>query len=100
MKSYSCNMKIPVRYNHVGYAPDSAKIFFVNPKELEPACNKAENYFFRVVRQLQCEDFSTVWEGSFVEGTFGHSGVCEYTSLELHHVPQTVFEYFFYFQSL
>ena len=27
-------MKIPVRYNHVGYAPDAAKIFFVNPAEL------------------------------------------------------------------
>ena len=79
MNSYSCNMKIPVRYNHVGYAPDSAKIFFVNPQELEPACNKAENYFFRVERRLHCDDFSTIWEGSLVEGTFEHKGVCEYT---------------------
>ena len=79
MKSYSCNMKIPVRYNHVGYAPDSAKIFFVNPKELEPDCGNVNNYFFRVIRQLQYTKYAAVWEGSFVEGTFGHSGVCEYT---------------------
>ena len=79
MKSYSCNMKIPVRYNHVGYAPDSAKIFFVNPQELEPDCGNVNNYFFRVIRQLQYTKYASVWEGSFVEGTFGHSGVCEYT---------------------
>ena len=79
MKSYSCNMKIPVRYNHVGYAPDSAKIFFVNPKELEPDCGNVNNYFFRVIRQLQYTKYAAVWEGSFVEGTLGHSGVCEYT---------------------
>jgi endoglucanase len=72
-------MKIPVRYNHVGYAPDSAKIFFVNPKELEPDCGNVNNYFFRVIRQLQYTKYAAVWEGSFVEGTFGHSGVCEYT---------------------
>ena len=46
-------MKIPVRYNHVGYAPDSAKIIFVNPKELEPVCGNVEDYFFRVVRQVE-----------------------------------------------
>ena len=79
MKSYSCNMKIPVRYNHVGYAPDAAKIFFVNPKELEPACNNVEDCFFRIVWRIQSKEFTTRWEGSFVEGTFEHSGVCEYT---------------------
>ncbi len=80
MKSYSCNMKIPVRYNHVGYTPDAAKIFFVNPKELNPACDCVENYFFRIVRHIiQCTESAAVWEGSFVEGTFEHSGVCEYT---------------------
>ena len=79
MKSYSCNMKIPVRYNHVGYAPDSAKIFFVNPQELEPACDDAKNCIFRVVRRVDCADSSVLWEGSLVEGTFEHSGVCEYT---------------------
>ena len=72
-------MKIPVRYNHVGYAPDAAKIFFVNPQELVPACNNVEDCFFRVVRRVQCIGSSTLWEGSFVEGTFEHSGVCEYT---------------------
>ncbi len=79
MKSYSCNMKIPVRYNHVGYAPDSAKIFFVNPQEFIPACENVNDYIFRVVRRVQCIEPPTVWEGSLVEGTFEHSGVCEYT---------------------
>ena len=72
-------MKIPVRYNHVGYAPDSAKIFFVNPQELEPACDDAKKCIFRVVRRVDCADSSVLWEGSLVEGTFEHSGVCEYT---------------------
>ena len=79
MKSYSYSMKIPVRYNHVGYALDSAKIFFVNPGEFEPACGNVDNYFFRVVRHVQSDELSTEWEGSLVEGTFEHSGVCEYT---------------------
>ena len=76
-KSYSYSMKIPVRYNHVGYAPDSAKIFFVNPKELEPTCSNVNDYFFRIARRVQ--GFESAWEGSFVEGTFGSLGICEYT---------------------
>ena len=79
MNNYSYNMKIPVRYNHVGYAPDSAKIFFVNPQDLDPACEGMNAYKFRVVRLVHCEEVSTIWEGSFSEGTFEHKGVCEYT---------------------
>ena len=84
MNSYSCHMKIPVRYNHVGYTPDSAKIFFVNPQELESACADVKAYKFRVVRRVyQGAELSTVWEGSFTEGTFEHKGVCEYTGESL-----------------
>ena len=72
-------MKIPVRYNHVGYTPDAAKIFFVNPQELESANEGPESYKFRIVRCLQCDDASAVWEGSLVEGSFEHHGACEYT---------------------
>lgn len=72
-------MKIPVRYNHVGYTPDAAKIFFVNPQELESANEGPESYKFRIVRRLQCDDASAVWEGSLVEGSFEHHGACEYT---------------------
>ena len=72
-------MKIPVRYNHVGYTPDAAKIFFVNPQELESANEGPESYKFRIVRRLQYDDASAVWEGSLVEGSFEHHGACEYT---------------------
>ena len=72
-------MKIPVRYNHVGYTPDAAKIFFVNLQELESANEGPESYKFRIVRRLQCDDASAVWEGSLVEGSFEHHGACEYT---------------------
>ena len=79
MNNYSCHMKIPVRYNHVGYTPDAAKIFFVNPQELESANEGPESYKFRIVRRLQYDDASAVWEGSLVEGSFEHHGACEYT---------------------
>ena len=72
-------MKIPVRYNHVGYAPDSSKIFFVNPKELDPDCEGVRSYFFRVVRHVQSQKSSLVWEGMLAEGSFEHKGICEYT---------------------
>ena len=72
-------MKIPVRYNHVGYAPDAAKIFFVNPQEFKSASEGPDSYKFRVVRRLHCDNMSTMWEGSLVEGSFEHHGVCEYT---------------------
>ncbi len=71
-------MKIPVRYNHVGYAPDDAKIFFVNPAEL-PVQGRImpEECFFCLVRQTVRSE--TVWEGTFSMGTFEHRGACEYT---------------------
>ena len=80
MNNYSCHMKIPVRYNHVGYAPDSAKIFFVNPQEFKSENEGPDSYKYSVVRRVyQDAELSTVWEGSFTEGTFEHKGVCEYT---------------------
>ena len=72
-------MKIPVRYNHVGYATDAAKIFFVNPQEFKSANEGVDSYKFRVARCVQNEDLLMVWEGSLVEGSFEHHGVCEYT---------------------
>ena len=83
MNIYSYGMKIPVRYNHVGYAPDSAKIFFVNPKELVPACEGLEAYKFRIVRHVQSSISAAVWEGSFTKGTFDHAGICDYTGENL-----------------
>ena len=50
LKSYSCAMKIPVRYNHVGYAPQCAKIFFVNTKDLPCDGLAVDDYFFRIVK--------------------------------------------------
>lgn len=79
MNNYSCHMKIPVRYNHVGYATDAAKIFFVNPQEFKSANEGVDSYKFRVARRVQNEDLLMVWEGSLVEGSFEHHGVCEYT---------------------
>jgi endoglucanase len=72
-------MKIPVRCNHVGYATDAAKIFFVNPQEFKSANEGVDSYKFRVARRVQNEDLLMVWEGSLVEGSFEHHGVCEYT---------------------
>ena len=70
-------MKIPVRYNHVGYAPDDAKIFFVNASELSVQGISPEDCFFRIVRRAAiCE---SIWEGSFSLYTFDHQGPCEYT---------------------
>ena len=83
MNIYSYGMKIPVHYNHVGYAPDSAKIFFVNPQELEPNCGGLEAYKFRVIRPVLCSESSAVWEGSFTKDSFDHTGTCEYTGENL-----------------
>ncbi len=71
-------MKIPVRYNHVGYAPDDAKIFFVNPVELSVQGRiMPEDCFFSIVRRTVRSE--TVWEGALSMGTFEHRGECEYT---------------------
>ena len=70
-------MKVPVRYNHVGYAPDDAKIFFVNPAELSEQGLSPENCFFRIIRRTVIRE--STWEGSFTMGSFEHMGPCEYT---------------------
>lgn len=71
-------MKIPVRYNHVGYAPEDAKIFFVNPAEFPVRDLKASDCFFRIFRKASSAGFS-VWESGLEEGSFDHKGVCSYT---------------------
>ena len=71
-------MRIPVRYNHVGYAPGSAKIFFVNPKELPQGGLAASDCFFRIVRRL-APGASVAFEGTLGDGSFEHRGVCGYT---------------------
>lgn len=68
-------MKIPVRYNHVGYAPDASKIFFVNPAELALQDSRTDEISFRI----SDENGSPLFQGKLVEGTFGHRGVCDYT---------------------
>lgn len=71
-------MKIPVRYNHVGYAPDDAKIFFVNPAELSVQGRiMPEDCYFSIMRRTVRSE--AVWEGILSLGTFEHCGECEYT---------------------
>ena len=72
-------MKIPVRYNHVGYAPQCAKIFFVNTKDLPCDGLAVDDYFFRIVKVGRGVDGVQVYEGRFRDGTFEHGGLCEYT---------------------
>ena len=72
-------MKIPVRYNHVGYAPQCAKIFFVNTKDLPCDGLAVDDYFFRIVKVGRGVDGVQVYEGRFRNGTFEHGGLCEYT---------------------
>ena len=70
-------MKIPVRYNHVGYAPDAAKIFFVNPAELPETDLAVSDVFFRIVRVNS--EKGVAWDGNLLEHTYEHQGTCEYT---------------------
>ncbi|WP_298770964.1 glycoside hydrolase family 9 protein [uncultured Fibrobacter sp.] len=72
-------MKIPVRYNHVGYAPAAAKIFFVNPAELAVQGLGTGDCLFRIVG----ESSEIFYEGSLKTGSMGHQGVCEYTGEQL-----------------
>lgn len=72
-------MKIPVRYNHVGYAPAAAKTFFVNPPELPVEGLTVDRCFFRVVGVGS----GNFYEGVLREGSFGHNGPCEYTGESL-----------------
>ena len=74
-------MKIPVRYNHVGYAPDAAKIFFVNPAELPEADLAVSDVFFRIVRVKS--DKGVAWDGNLLEYTYEHRRPCEYTGERL-----------------
>ena len=73
-------MKIPVRYNHVGYAPHAEKLFFVNPAEL--GVDNMDSVFFRIVRAALNAD-EPIYEGRLVSGTFEHRGRCEYTGEDL-----------------
>jgi endoglucanase len=72
-------MKIPVRYNHVGYAPESAKIFFVNAKELSYGGLAVDACFFRIVKNDHDLGCSLEYEGRFREGSFEHGGACGYS---------------------
>ena len=72
-------MKIPIRYNHVGYSPLASKIFFVNLRELSLDSGDEDAVFFRIVRSVIGSKFSSVWEGPLVKGTFNESGYCDYT---------------------
>ena len=74
-------MKIPVRYNHVGYAPDAAKIFFVNPAELPETDLAVSDVFFRIVRVNS--EKGVAWDGNLLEHTYEHLGTCEYTGESL-----------------
>ena len=74
-------MKIPVRYNHVGYAPDAAKIFFVNPAELPETDLAVSDVFFRIVRVNS--EKGVAWDGNLLEHTYEHQGTCEYTGESL-----------------
>ena len=74
-------MKIPVRYNHVGYAPDAAKIFFVNPAELPESGLAVSDVFFRIVR-VNAEK-GIACDGKLLEYTNEHQGPCEYTGESL-----------------
>ncbi|MCQ2091564.1 MAG: glycoside hydrolase family 9 protein [Fibrobacter sp.] len=69
-------MEFPVRYNHVGYAPQAAKIFFVVPEALkefsQEGCDKLR---FRIVDSAGC----ILHVGAFREGSFEHHGLCDYS---------------------
>ncbi|MCQ2088657.1 MAG: glycoside hydrolase family 9 protein [Fibrobacter sp.] len=69
-------MEFPIRYNHVGYASQAAKIFFVVPEALkeltQEGCHKLR---FRIVDSAGC----VLHSGSFREGSFEHHGLCDYS---------------------
>ena len=70
-------MEIPVRYNHVGYAPDAAKIFFVVSEELKKLTREpVEKLRFRIVSS----EGAVLHVGSFREGSFDHQGSCDYSA--------------------
>ena len=81
-------MKIPVRYNHLGYACDYAKIFFVNPAELPVSGIAVTDCFYRIVKVFEGEEPLAVWEGCLKDGTFGDARLkttseCKYTGESL-----------------
>lgn len=73
---YSLCMKCPIRYNHVGYATQAAKIFFLAPAELESwAGDDAGRLRFKIMDDSK----NVLFEGSFKEGSFDYKGMCEYS---------------------
>ena len=73
-------MEFPIRYNHVGYAPDAAKVFFVNPDELKKITQEnVEKLRFRIVDESGC----VLHAGAFREGSFDHHGLCDYSGENL-----------------
>lgn len=66
-------MKIPVRYNHVGYTPKAAKTFFVDVNGFP--CKGA----FCILDSQE----KVVFEGALTEGSFEHRGVCDYSGENL-----------------
>ena len=72
-------MKIPVRYNHMGYAPDRAKIFFVNLAELPLREHESEKVSFRIVKNALNQGNPIVFRGFLKQGSFEHESACEYT---------------------
>ena len=75
-------MKIPVRYNHVGYTPYAEKMFFVNPAEL--GVDNMDGVFFRIARAM-LNAKEPIYEGRLLPGTFEHLGDCEYSGENLWH---------------
>lgn len=70
---YSLTMKTPVRYNHVGYAPEDAKIFFVNKNEF--CCDNT----FAILDVTG----DVVYEGELKEGSFETQEECLYSGEKL-----------------
>lgn len=66
-------MKTPVRYNHVGYAPEDAKLFFVNKNEF--LCDDS----FALLDVTG----TVVFEGTLKEGSFDVQGECAYSGENL-----------------
>ncbi|MCQ2105333.1 MAG: glycoside hydrolase family 9 protein [Fibrobacter sp.] len=79
-------VRYPVRYNHVGYVPCGPKVFFVVPTLIDVLKSEsseklvAKNFGFRVETVV---DGAVAFEGLLREGSFEHSGVCEYSNENL-----------------
>ncbi len=73
-------MEYPVRYNHVGYAPEASKIFFVESEALKKSTDCDTSCLqFKIVDQSGLESL----KGELREGSFEHRGVCDYTAERL-----------------